>query len=81
MILMSRHPSFGETVSGRQTACAGRHPAFIAGVKIGRAALWDFSFFEKLREKLFRGMRKKGLTKMGRPAIIIFVDTASVSAV
>lgn len=59
MILMSRHPSFGETVSGRQTACAGRHPAFIAGVKIGRAALWDFSFFENCGKNFFVGCEKR----------------------
>ena len=80
MILMSRHPSFGETVSGRQTACAGRHPAFIAGVKIGRAALWGFSFFHPAGKTFLRDA-KKVLTKMDRPDIIIFVDTASVRVV
>lgn len=59
MILMSRHPSFGETVSGRQTACAGRHPAFIAGVKIGRAALWDFSFLKNCGKNFFAGCEKR----------------------
>ena len=70
MILMSRHPSFGETVSGRQTACAGRHPAFIAGVKIGRAALWDFfcskNAADKGPKKTCR-ICKKGVDKQNPP--------------
>ena len=60
MILMSRHPSFGETVSGRQTACAGRHPAFIAGVKNRASGTLGFFFFENCGKNFFVGCEKKG---------------------
>ena len=33
--------------SGRQRMFAGRHPALVAGVKIGRAALWGFFLLKK----------------------------------
>ena len=41
--------------SGRQRMFAGRHPALVAGVKIGRAALWAFTFFGMKYEKRLAG--------------------------
>ena len=49
--------------SGRQRMFAGRHPALVAGVKIGRAALWGF-FLPKKRggqgsEKNLQNLQKR----------------------
>ena len=66
--------------SGRQRMFAGRHPALVAGVKIGRAALWGFFLPKKTRRtrvgKKLAESAKKVLTNRIPPAIITIVDTA-----
>ena len=57
--------------SGRQRMFAGRHPALVAGVKIGRAALWGFflpkkNAADKGRKKTCR-ICKKGVDKQNPP--------------
>ena len=68
---------FGELSAEGSGRAQGTTLLYVAGVKIGRAALWGFLLYCARRKTFFEEKSKKVLTKHGQTAIIIFVDTAT----
>ena len=68
---------FGELLAEGSGRAQGTTLLYVAGVKIGRAALWGFFLLFARRKTFLRKKLKKVLTIPGLTAIIIFVDTVT----